>query len=131
LWFDLMHDVLALREPSQEGVSTIAAYYRRVTTEARPMNRLVALAMLLTVAAVVAEVVRGSGPAWARWSSLVLVLAPVSLAGLRTVPRAVRLGAGADPFGGQASLARSILREHIFCLVSIAALLVIQLVGVG
>src|SRR5260370_980869 len=49
LWFDLMFDVqvaghvgAVLPDPV---LGSIAAYYRRVTTEARPMNRLVAAAM--------------------------------------------------------------------------------------
>ncbi len=44
LWFDLMFDVQTLgRGEGQvpaEALSSIAAYYGRVTTAARPMNRL-------------------------------------------------------------------------------------------
>ena len=52
LWFDLMHDVQVLRphENEDEAVRSIARYYRRVTTDARPMNRLVALVMVATLA---------------------------------------------------------------------------------
>ena len=42
-----------------EVLSSISAYYRRVTTEAYPMNRLIALVMLLTLAAICAEIVQG------------------------------------------------------------------------
>ena len=42
LWFDLMHDVQVLRLPAGEdpsaALTSIARYYRRVTTDARPMN---------------------------------------------------------------------------------------------
>jgi hypothetical protein len=47
LWFDLMFDVQVLRHGDEEVpeavLASIAGYYRRVTTEARPLNRLVAL----------------------------------------------------------------------------------------
>ena len=50
LWFDLMFDVQVLRhrigDEPDETLASIAAYYRRVTTAARPMNRLVMTAML-------------------------------------------------------------------------------------
>src|SRR5260370_96172 len=76
LWFDLMFDVqvaghvgAVLPDPV---LGSIAAYYRRVTTEARPMNRLVAAAMAGTVASLIVELARGTGPGWMRWSSVVL-----------------------------------------------------------
>ncbi len=85
LWFDLMFDVQVLRRPEgelEEGVlASIAAYYRRVTTTASPMNRLVAAVMLLTLAAIVTEIAAGQGPAWVGWVSLVLAAAPIGVAG--------------------------------------------------
>ena len=58
LWFDLMFDVQALRhrgrEVPEDAVASIAAYYRRVTTTARPMNRLAAV-MLATLGSVVPD----------------------------------------------------------------------------
>jgi hypothetical protein len=132
LWFDLMFDVQVA--PYRTGVvpdtvvSSIAGYYRRVTTDARPMNRFVALAMVVTVFAIVAQIVRSDGAATARWTSLLLALVPIGLAGSRTVPSAVRLGARRDPIAMQSSLARAIFRQHVFCICSIAALLVVQLV---
>ena len=55
LWFDLMHDVQLLdrRVPVTEAVGSIAAYYRRVTTGARPMNRLIALVAIWSTAILV------------------------------------------------------------------------------
>ena len=39
LWFDLMFDVQVLRNPARRGaLDSVSAYYRRVTTSARPMN---------------------------------------------------------------------------------------------
>jgi ER membrane protein SH3 len=130
LWFDLMFDVQALRhregELSEEALSSIAGYYRRVTTTARPMDRLIALVMLITVAAIVVEIVRGDVPAWVGWVSLILVAAPITLAATRTLPRAVRLGAREDTLDRQSAMARSIGREHLLCLPAIVTVLVLQ-----
>ena len=53
LWFDLMFDVQVLHDPVDPAtVRSIATYYRRVTTDARPMNRLVALAMLTVLVSI-------------------------------------------------------------------------------
>jgi hypothetical protein len=129
LWFDLMHDVQVLGrdEPREEALDSIAAYYRRVTTAARPMNRLVGVVMVATLAAIVAQIARGDGPGWVAWASLVLAGSAIGLAAAHTFPTAVRLGARADPIAGQQRLARSILRDHLFCLGAIAAVLVVQL----
>jgi hypothetical protein len=131
LWFDLMFDVQALRgregDLPETALFSIAGYYRRVTTTARPMDRLIALVMVLTLAAIVAEIVRGDVPAWVGWSSLVLAAAPIALAATRTLPKAVRLGARADSVDCQRALARSVGHEHLLCLASIAALLALQL----
>lgn len=131
LWFDLMFDVLALGrgegviEP--ERLSSIAAYYARVTTAARPMNRLIAAVMLATLAAIVVEIADDGAPSAVAWASLALAAAPIALVAVRTVPAAVRLGARADTLERQNALARSILREHVFCFASIAALIALQL----
>ena len=131
LWFDLMFDVQVLRmAPGADpgaAVASIAAYYRRVTTKARPMNRLVAAAMVATIGCVVAQVARGEGPAWAAWTSLALVVLPVSVAARRTVPNAVRLGTAVDSEPQKLAMAESIGRDHVFCFICIAALLLVQL----
>ena len=104
LWFDLMFDVQVLRRrrrssSTRGSLASIAAYYRRVTTTASPMNRLVAAVMLLTLAAIITEIAAGQGPTWVGWVSLVLAAAPIGVAGARTVPSAVRLGATDGPAG--------------------------------
>ncbi len=63
LWFDLMFDVQTRKHrgdvlPS-DVLASIGAYYRRVTTDATPMNRLISLVMLATLAALVAEIAIG------------------------------------------------------------------------
>ncbi len=132
LWFDLMFDVQVLayrRRPElpEHTLASIAAYYRRVTTAARPMNRLIALVMLATIAAIIVEIADGAQAGWVGWASLALAIAPIALAGAHTVPSAVRLGTRRDVTVRQSALARSILREHVFCWLAIAALLVLQL----
>jgi len=131
LWFDLMFDVQAARarggELPREVIASISGYYRRVTTTARPMNRLVAAVMVATLAALIAEIRAGSEPAWAAWASLLLAASGVGLAAARTVRDAVRLGGGAGGLRGQSELARSILRDHVACALAVAAALVLQL----
>jgi hypothetical protein len=127
LWFDLMFDVQVRRRAGDEAVASIAAYYARVTTAARPMNRLVATVMVATLAAVIAQVARGDDPAWAAWASLAPLAGAIGLAGAHTVPAAVRLGTRRDPRDVQLALARTILRDHLLCLAAISAVLVLQL----
>jgi hypothetical protein len=127
-----MFDVQVVRhrvgEVPEAVLDSIAGYYRRVTTEARPMNRLVALAMVVTIVAIATQIVRSEGALFARWLSLVLALVPITIAGTRTVPTAVRLGQRRDPVKVQSSLARAVYRQHRTCVFCIGALLVVQLV---
>src|SRR5216110_1970417 len=68
LWFDLMFDVQVLgRRPvgeplAEQVLASIAAYYRHVTTSARPMSYLVGLAMLVTMGGTLIQVFVGPGP---------------------------------------------------------------------
>jgi hypothetical protein len=132
LWFDLMFDVQVLRhavsEVPEAVLASIAGYYRRVTTDARPMNRLVAAVMLGTLLAIVLQLIRYDAPRWVSAVSAVSAVVPIGLAAVRTVPSAVRLGARRDSLAKQSTLARSVCRDHLFCVASIATLLVTQLV---
>ena len=73
LWFDLMHDVQvrghdAALELPEPVLASIAGYYARVTTAARPMNQLVtAPPCWPRWSAVVVELVDGLDPAWVPW----------------------------------------------------------------
>jgi len=86
-----------------------------------------AVVMVATLGVIVAEIAAGEVRAWVAWVSLVLAGAAIGVAGARTVPSAVRLGARTDPPARQSALARSVLHEHLFCLAAIATLLVLQL----
>ncbi len=131
LWFDLMFDVQVAAH--REGVlpepvlASIAGYYARVTTAARPMNRLIATVMLATLAAIVVEIARGGPALWVGSVSLALALPSVVLAGARIVPRAVLLGTRRATAERQSALARSIFRGHLSCLAAMACVLVVQL----
>ena len=131
LWFDLMHDVQARghvgTELPETALASISSYYARVTTGARPMNRLVVVAMLGTVAAIVVEIVAGREPTWLVWGSLVAAIVPIALAMRRTVPSAVRLGTRRDDRAEQSRLARTILGDHVVAFACIAVLLALQL----
>jgi hypothetical protein len=131
LWFDLMFDVQVARhgdeELPEEVLASIAGYYARVTTAARPMNRLIATVMLATLGAIVAEIAAGEEPAWVPWSSLALAAAAIGLAAGRIVPSAVRLGTRSQTPAQQSAAARSIYRGHVFCAMAIAGALVVQL----
>lgn len=131
LWFDLMFDVQVIghgeRVLPEAVLASIAGYYARVTTKARPMNRLVAAAMVATLAAIVVQIARDESPSWPAWVSLPLVVVAIGLAGGNTVPAAVRLGGRRDPVETQTVLARAILRDHLICLAAIAAVIAVQL----
>ena len=134
LWFDLMFDVQTLRHRDgdlpEPVLASIAGYYRRVTTDARPMTWAVAVVMLVGTTALVAQLRAGAVPGWATGLSLVLAGGPGALALLRVVPNAVRLGRRADPVAVQSVLARRICRDHLVCLAAIAAFLALQLATV-
>jgi hypothetical protein len=128
LWFDLMFDVQVRRaDRREEAVASIAAYYRRVTRDAYPMNRLVAAVMLGTIAALVAQVADGDVPRWASVASLALALGAIGLAVGHTFRTGARLGAGRGAPAEQVALARLMLRDHLACLAAIVAVLVLQL----
>jgi hypothetical protein len=133
LWMDLLFDAQVLRHRGKEGalpeevLASIAGYYRRVTTQARPMSHLVGLVMALTAGGATLELVRGARPRLLALASLVLCAGPAALAVLRVLPNAVRLGARSDPPEGQSALARAICRDHLLCLAAMALFLGLQL----
>ena len=131
LYADLMFDVQVLahrgHQPPDHVLASIAGYYGRVTVSARPLNRLVVVIMIGTLAAIVVQLARDDAPRWVGWASLALAGLPIALAGVHTFPNAVRLAGRADPPEIQARLARSICTDHLFCAVAITSLLAIQL----
>jgi len=131
LWMDLIFDVQvrAAHDPEvpERVLASIAGYYHRATTTSRPMSRLIAAVMVILLAALVIRGVRGHDPIWLLAVSAMLVGAPILLAGIRTVPNAVRLGHRRDAAAEQSRLARSIYRDHVLCFGGVVAFLVLWL----
>ena len=134
LWFDLMFDVQVARhrnEPlvSESALGSIAAYYRRVTTTASPMGRLVALVMVALWGGLIAQAIDGDAPAWVSVVSIPAAVGATGLAIVRVFGEARRLGARTDSIEVQSQLARSIFREHLLCLAGMTTVLAVQLIG--
>jgi len=130
LWFDLMFDTQTRAyagELPPEVLASISAYYRRVTTDAWPMNRLVASVMVLTLGAIGVQVAQGGKRRWVAWVSLALVGFGVVFALTRTVPNAVRLGSAVDTLAVQSELARSIYQDHLLSFARTALVLGLHL----
>jgi hypothetical protein len=134
LWMDLIFDsqgsLTRGAQLSEPVLASIAAYYRRATTTSRPMSRLIAAVMVVLLAALAFLLVRGHGPVWLTAVSAVLAAAPILLAGLRTVPNAVRLGSRGDGPAEQSRFARSVYRDHLVCFACILAFLALRLAAV-
>ena len=132
LWMDLIFDTQVLGKPRENGalpesvLASIAAYYRRATTDSQPMSRLIAAVMGLAVLGSAVALFAGGGALLPRLLALTLVLGPTALAAIRVVPNAVRLGARQDDLATQTSLARGICRDHLICLAGVAAFLAVE-----
>jgi hypothetical protein len=93
------------------------------------MNRLVALVMLLTLVAIVAEIVEAANPWWIGWASLALAGSGFVPTLARTVPNARRLGSAKDSPDKQSALARAIYRAHLFSFARMILVLGLQLIA--
>jgi hypothetical protein len=133
LWFDLMFDVQTRKHAGDllppEVLASISAYYRRVTTDAYPMNRLVTLVMVLTLAAICAEIAQGENPWWIGWVSIALAGSGFVPTMIRTVPNARRLGSEKDSAEEQSRLARAIARDHLSSSARMSVVLGLQLIA--
>src|SRR5260370_14019620 len=120
LWFDLMFDVQTRNHAGaplpREVLASISAYYRCVTIAAWPMNRLIAVVMILTLLAIVTEIVRNVDHWWIGWGSLAAAASAIGLARVRSIPNAIRLRRAADSPPRHAGPRPSDARDHIFCL---------------
>lgn len=133
LWLDLIFDVQVVRHRDSRAalpesvLASISRYYRRATTEAQPMGALIAAVMLSTLVAIGVQIADGDSPALVGPIAFVLAGTAIAVAGLRTVPAAVRLGTRLDPPDVQSQLARSICRDHVLCFAAITSVLAIEL----
>ena len=134
LWFDLMFDVQVWRhrrapQVPEDVLASIATYYRRVTTTASPMGRLVGVSMVVLLVALVIQAVDGQVSWWVSAVSIPAALLGIGFAAARIFRQAQRLGAREDSLAEQSDLARSIFRAHVVCLAAMVTLLVVQLAG--
>jgi hypothetical protein len=131
LWFDLMFDVQTRKHAGDalptDVLASISSYYRRVTTEAWPMNRLIAVVMLLTLLTIIGGIVQNATHWWIGWISLLAAAGAIGLARVRTIPNAVRLGRAKGSIEDQTRLARAVYQDHLYCIAGISILLVLQL----
>jgi hypothetical protein len=132
LWMDLLFDVQArhLRAADATTVAalaSIAAYYRRVTTDAFPMNRLIGGVMLVQLAGIARELLTGMIAGPRALAVLVLGTVPIGLAFLRIFPDVVRLGSATDTAAMQTRLARRIYYGHVACFIAIATFTMLQI----
>lgn len=135
VWFDLMFDVQVFRHRASPQVpeavlDSISAYYRRVTTTASPMGRLVGLVMLALLVGLVVQVATGDADVWVSVVSFIAAATGIGLAAVRVFARARRLGAGGDSQDVRSELARSIFRDHVVCVAAMVVLLGVQVSAV-
>lgn len=132
LWMDLIFDVQVLRhrrsaDLPEPVLASIAAYYHRATTTSRPMSLLIAAVMAILLVALIFDDFHGGVPTWLMALFAVLAGGPVLLALARTVPHAVALGHRRGTLAQQSRHARSICRDHLLCLTSMSAFLMLWL----
>ena len=133
LWFDLMFDTLVLGQavapaPLPEAViASIAGYYRRVTTDAHPMQQMIGAVMAVAVLVGLWDL-RHRSHRILRAVALLTSVVPIGFAAVRVFPDAVRLGAGTGSPAEQSALARGIFGGHVFCLGSIVTFTAIQII---
>jgi hypothetical protein len=130
---DLIFDSQVLRHRGSDVLpesvlDSISRYYHRATTTSRPMSYLIALVMLILLGSLGFRAFRGADPRWLLAVSAVLAGVPIVLAMVRTVPNAVALGNRVGTPAEQSRLARAICRDHIVCLVLMAAFLALWVV---
>jgi hypothetical protein len=133
LWFDLMFDVqvrgFSAGAVPPDALRSISNYYRRVTTEARPMNLVVSFAMLATVLALVGEIFEARNPLELSLGCLVLAVSAVGLALARTVRNARTLGQEMGAIEHRSVLAHKVYGDHVYCLSAIVVVLGLQLLA--
>jgi len=93
------------------------------------MGRLVAIVMLALFVGLAAQALQGHVETWVSVVSIAAALLAVGLAVGRVFGQARRLGTAEDPVEIQSELARSILREHIVCILGMSVVLATQLIS--
>src|SRR5262249_47354586 len=110
LWLDVVVGVQARGGPpvlSEAVLSSIAAYYARVTTRSWPLGAAIGIVMVIAVGGALMQVLRRRESRRRDVLALVLVAVPVGLALLRVFPNAVHLGMSSDPAAARTHRARA------------------------
>ncbi len=131
LWFDLMFDVQVWpywgkETLPEEVLASIAGYYKRVTTDAAPMNLLVGAVMVFVVLTSLLRARDKRVAPWNRFGTLILAGAATSAGIEIAFPIAEQLGARTDSLVTQTELANTIFVTHVACFIAILLLLVLQ-----
>jgi hypothetical protein len=126
LWMDLMFDAQYFTAAPDAALTSIAAYYRRVTLDAGWMTWLIATVMLVTIVGVVLQARGSRASRVRRVLTPALAVVPIALALVVVFPAARELATTSDG-GHRLSLARLIAWSHIVCFASIAAFITLQL----
>jgi hypothetical protein len=133
LYIDLMFDVTAVpyrREKTtlpKEVLDPITLYYGRITQNPYVLM----FVMLTTTICLVAEIMYALVPRWVGYASLILMALAMLGGSLKVIPSAQRLGSRRDPADTQTSLVHGMLPAHIFLLVCILLLAIIQFTAAG
>jgi hypothetical protein len=85
--------------------------------------------LLLTLAAVCAEIWQGKSAWWIGWVSLLLAASGFVPTMMRTVSDARRLGSARDSAEEQSRLARAVCRDQMFSFVRMSCVLILQLMA--
>ena len=133
LWFDLKFDVLVLEAWTrgtaidEAALAAMQAYYVQALGTESSGFPLISSMMGMSVASLAWQF-REVGARWKRLCvSMLLLVPPIALAGVRIVPNARALAQSTGPIAEQSALAISILTDHLYCFASIAAFLVFEL----
>ncbi|WP_293406126.1 hypothetical protein [Phenylobacterium sp.] len=130
LWIHLTFDVQVQRRgpdrAPDEVLTSIAPYYRRVTTGAWPMNWLNPSVLALTLAGILIQMLERVQPIWVSAASLALAAVAIGLGLWRTWRNAVRLGQAIDTPEVQTKLAVDVYRDHLVSLAAMLALVGLQ-----
>jgi hypothetical protein len=127
---DLIFDSQVLRHRDRDALpepvlASIAGYYHRATTTSRPMGLVIAVVMAILMGTLGFRFALGADPVRLLCVAAVLAGVPILLAAIRTVPNAKRLGNRIGSPVEQSRLAQAICRDHLVCLASMSAFLVV------
>jgi len=128
LYIDLQFDLLGLPY-TQSGAQVppgvlgqVATYYGVITKN----PYLLMFVMMTTLACIIAEIIYGLVPAWAGYTSLVLMLAAMGGGVVKVIPTAQRLATDKDSLEERSRMVKGMFPAHMFLLICILSLSAVQ-----